>query len=94
MDAAWGGVNCGDTATSAPIFSYGYGSSLSNCPVGTATEGDQYELDIAYDYVWTLEWYVLIWDESTNSYFMNPVYLSSATGTYTSGGAFGVVMEG
>ena len=88
---AWGSVNCGQTATSAPIFSYGYGSHLSQCPVATATSGHTYEMSIQY-YAPTNQWYIEIFDFTSSSYVLS-TYVS-VSGTSVSPDNFGVVMEG
>lgn len=92
--AAWGGVNCGKTALSAPIFSIGYGSSLGNCPIATAVQGHQYVMQVAYDSHLVGEWYFLIFDETSESYVLPIDYISSATGTYIPVGDTFANMEG
>lgn len=91
VTVAWGNVNCGQTATSAPIFSIGYGSSLSNCPSGTAVNGDTYYLGISY-YAGSNQWLLSVYD-TTNGTFVVLTYVN-VSGTYVSPTNFGVAMEG
>lgn len=91
VDAAWGSVNCLEWATGAPIFSFGYGNNLSNCPDGTATEGDTYLMAIFYDYQVTDDWWIIVYDESTATSVLGEYF--SGDGTYISLNNLGLILE-
>jgi len=93
VTVAWGAVNCAKTATTAPIFSIGYGSSLANCPAGTATKNHSYEMSIQYDFIVTKEWYFEVFDQTSGTYILSQ-YVANQQGTYVKSDNFGVVMEG
>jgi hypothetical protein len=93
VTAAWGSVNCGDTALGVPYFSIGYDNNLSNCPIGSALNTHVYTFSIQYDYIDTSQWYLEIFDQSADSYVLSQ-YLTVQPGTYVYPGDWGLTLEG
>lgn len=90
---AWGSVNCNQIAQNPPIFSIGYGTHLSNCPIAKVTQGDQYTLQINWDNLVTGYWYIEIYDETAQKTITYTSVGNANQGTYIPCCDMGVILE-